>query len=471
MRTNRLGVFQMSWVGTLSIARGMESAPTSNRNETHPNRFSTPLQLAANQRTQSVFRRLAWPLVALALAALMTTISRASIAATDPDWHGTTPENISNSVYGMVRQPDIATGPSGQTIVVWSDGSSKDTLDIYITDDTGGAWSTPEVISHTTESSRYPDVLTVGENLFVTWVDTFIHEAKRTEGGIWQVRQIPSPVSLVAAGTQARLAASTDRLHVVFNASETGLSDIYHASRSLVETAWPTATCVYTSTDQGSWSPALAIDPDEQKLYLVWQEQISINQNVIMYTSGTVAGDSVNWSSAITLSTGIAQSLKPDIAVDSGGNVHVAWGEPGAGGLYEQYVRYTRYDANSGSWSAPARIDSLPVQVNTDSPTYVAPVLALWEKNNQVMVCVAWHGFRSDSISEEVLLSCSPDGGLSWASPQNVSRSHGDEEISVYPSITFDTLGRLHSVWKEQSEIYHSRAQHLVYLPLVIRNG
>jgi len=33
---NDLGVFQMSWVGALSIARGMETAPTSNRNETHP---------------------------------------------------------------------------------------------------------------------------------------------------------------------------------------------------------------------------------------------------------------------------------------------------------------------------------------------------------------------------------------------------------------------------------------------------
>ena len=37
--TNQMGVFQMSWVGALSIARGMETAPTSNRNETHPNQI------------------------------------------------------------------------------------------------------------------------------------------------------------------------------------------------------------------------------------------------------------------------------------------------------------------------------------------------------------------------------------------------------------------------------------------------
>ncbi|MEA3341481.1 MAG: hypothetical protein U9R15_16075 [Chloroflexota bacterium] len=437
------------------------------------NSFSTPPQLAANQRTQPAFRRLAWTLVALVLATLMTTVSRASIAATDPDWHGTTPENISNSSYGMVREPDIAIGPAGQTVAVWSDGPSRYELDIYVTDNSGGAWAIPQLISDTTSSSWYPDLLVAGGNIFVAWADTsVIHEAKRT-GEIWQVRQIPSPVPLIAASTQARLAASTDRLHVVFNASETGGSDIYHASRLLAETTWPTATCVYTSTAQGSWSPVLAIDPDGQKLCLVWQEQISVDQNVIMYASGTVAGDSVNWSSAITLSTGITQSLNPDVAVDSGGNVHIVWGEPGADGRYgDQYVRYTRYDANLGFGSVLARIDSLPVQMNQLSPTYIAPSLALWEQDNQVTVCVVWHGFRSGGILEEkVLLSCSPDGGLFWASPQNVSRSSGDEAISTYPSITFDTLGMLHSVWKEQDEIYHSRAQHLVYLPLVMRNG
>ena len=46
---NEMGVFQMSWVGALSIARGMETAPTSNRNETHPNEIALPPEPALSR--------------------------------------------------------------------------------------------------------------------------------------------------------------------------------------------------------------------------------------------------------------------------------------------------------------------------------------------------------------------------------------------------------------------------------------
>jgi len=447
--------------------------------------LSTPPQPVVDQRTQPTLGRLAGPLAALALAALMTTVSVAAITATDPAWHGTTPENISNSSYDMARQPDIAVGPTGQMLVVWGDGPSKDELDIYVTDNAGGTWATPQLISETTPSSRYPDLLVAGADVFVAWADTsVIHEAKRT-GGTWEVRQVLSPVPLIAAGTQARLAASTDRLHVVFNARETGVSDIYHASR-LAGTTWPMATCIYTSTEMGAWSPAMIAGPDET-LHIVWKEEL-FSQRAIMYISGTVAGANVNWVPAITLSTGIAQSQLPDIAVDPGGNVHVVWGEKVTDGdddLY--YVRYTRYDESAGSWSAPVRIDPLPVQVNTDLPTHIAPRLAWWEEDSQVTVCVAWYGFRgddTDSEAEDILLRCSQDGGNDWTgTTRNVSRSRDVPEtgwgISFLPSATFDQNGWLHLVWQERAgsaivsdyEIYHSHAQHLVYLPLVMRNN
>jgi len=47
----------MSWVGALSIARGMETAPTFNRNETHPYQSLPTLLLANHVTTISVFVR------------------------------------------------------------------------------------------------------------------------------------------------------------------------------------------------------------------------------------------------------------------------------------------------------------------------------------------------------------------------------------------------------------------------------
>ena len=126
-------------------------------------------------------------------------------------------------------------------------------------------------------------------------------------------------------------------------------------------------------------------------------------------------------------------------------------------------------------------IDPDPVKVNELRPTDIAPRLTLLERDDRVRVCVVWHGFResgSAEPAEEVLLSCSQDEGRSWPPPQNVSRSPGQDEISIAPSIAFDAWGRLHSVWEEHVgdsvvhdyEVYYVHAFNKVFLPLVVRN-
>jgi hypothetical protein len=123
------------------------------------------------------------------------------------------------------------------------------------------------------------------------------------------------------------------------------------------------------------------------------------------------------------------------------------------------------------------------VRVNQDNPTYTAPSLTLFEKDDQVEVCVAWHGFRAGglALAEDVLLSCSEDGGESWSAPQNVSHSGDSDEISISPSIAFDTSGRLHSVWQDHNadmgssvidnyQIFYSGARNRMFLPIVARS-
>ncbi|MEA3339478.1 MAG: hypothetical protein U9R15_05875, partial [Chloroflexota bacterium] len=413
----------------------------------------------------------------------MTTVSRASIAATDPDWHGTTPENISLSPENRAWQPDILIDTAERAIVVWSEERSG-SRNIYFTEDVAGNWTMSQVISATASPSQYPDVLAVGDEVFVAWVDgtfsTTIYEARKTASTPWEASQIPSPGS---GGAIVRLAGGAGRLHALFN--DFSDAKIYHTSRALTAGSWPEATPIYTSTAWGAWFPALATSTDGQTLHAAWQDQKSNDQIVITYMSGVVNGASIDWSPAITLSTEIAQSRLPDIEVDSEGDVHVVWGEPGSEDKNEQYVRYTRYNDAADSWSTPVRIDSVPVRVNTDNPTYIAPRLALWEGGNQVKICVAWYGFRtSDSSAEDVLLRCSQDGGEAWSSAtENVSRSRDAVEvgwgISFLPAAAFNTSGQLHLAWQERAgsqattdyEIYHSRVQHLVYLPLVMRNG
>lgn len=431
-------------------------------------------------------RQLAW----LALLLVGGLAAVAAIAASDPDWNGTQPQNMSNSLPNRAWQPVIAAGSAGHMVMAWSDQSTAGSpRNIYVrrSFDSGHIWTAPQVLSATMRTSAFPDAVAIGSRDFVVWVDqqgvggpnVAIYEA---EIGAGKGRLVPSPTGLTF--TQPRLATGASTLHVVFNAG----SNILHAMRSLAATAWPTATRIYTSPGNVvSEYPVLATGPDGKTLHVVWQDyDLMFSKWTIIYKRGTVNGAAVNWTSPYTLATGGIELKYPDIAADSRGNLHVVWGEVvGPGNLQDrdQYVRYTRYNVATSQWISPAvRIDNNPVRVNTDNPTYTAPNLALREKGGQVEACVAWHGFRAGGMSfaEEVLLSCSPDGGRSWPSPRNVSRSPQAEALSLIPSIAFDASGQLHAVWQEHNlamggsvvfdyQVYHSWALSRRFLPLVGR--
>jgi len=436
-----------------------------------------------------------WQLVWIVLLLVIGTAVGVYAASGDPEWGGTDPKNISYSKMNRAWQPAIATGSSGRVLVAWSDQDSASApRDIYacLSNDNGRTWSAPEVISGTAQQSALPHACVVGNQAFVSWVDQLTVGGQNVaiyevEVGTGVAHHIPSPTTL--GSTWPRLAAGPEELHVVFNAG----ANILHAKRLLMATAWPTATAIYTSTATlGPWFPALSVGSSGEMLHVVWQEK---NFNLddwtiewtIMYGRGEVTETEVNWTPPHMLSTGNTELVYPAIAADSRGNLHVVCGEVvGAGGLkdQDQYVRYTRYDVTSSQWISPAiRIDDVPVRVNQDNPTYTAPSLTLFEKDDQVEVCVAWHGFRAGglALAEDVLLSCSEDGGESWSAPQNVSHSGDSDEISVSPSIAFDTSGRLHSVWQEHKadmggsvidnyQIFYSGALKRMFLPLVARN-
>jgi hypothetical protein len=248
---------------------------------------------------------------------------------------------------------------------------------------------------------------------------------------------------------------------------------------------------IYESPALGAWWPAMAASPDGQTLHLVWQEWAG-SERETNYIRGTVSGSSVSWSTTPTkLSTGHSQAILPDVAVDPDGNVHVVWAEVVGAGWGEQYVRYTRLNAGSGSWLPSQRIDPISVAANGIAPSYVSAHVATWKdvESGETTVCVAWHGIKQQDPpvdAEEALLTCSLDGGNNWLRTQNMSRSTtpAGSEISIRPDIVFDSSGNLHVVWQEYSggasgsipddyEIYYASGgigAGPVYLPLIMKN-
>jgi hypothetical protein len=275
-------------------------------------------------------------------------------------------------------------------------------------------------------------------------------------------------------------------MHLLFHGGSDQASEawpsILYATRWLTGTAWSAAQVIVTPTvSVGFWYPAMAISPDGERAHLVWEEQAFGGVGAIKHMSGTVSADGVAWSQLETvLSDGATESVWPSVAADSSGNVHVVWAGIGGGPLWpEQHVHYVRYDGAIDEWSPSARVDLEPVLVNPEVPFKVGPELASQEAGNQHTLCVAWCGYRAgEAAAEDVLVSCSRDGGTSWGAPLNVSRSPEAGETSVRQSIAIDEIGELHVAWQERSgadpqhrdyEIYYTRCVEpkKVFLPLV----
>jgi len=423
-------------------------------------------------------------LVAVGLAAGVVS------AAGDPDWFGSQPRDISLSPLVRAWQPAIAAGSSGLVVAAWSDIRTEgQPRDIYVAFSSNGgwAWSTPQAISMTTGQSLLPDALVVEDRTWITWRDelagpTFtIYEAERDAGsGAWTTRAVPGSTS--DASTRPRLAVSPGRLHLAFHAGPEATPSILYAARWFTETSWPNAVVVVTPTaNTGLEYPAIAIDPGGATVHLVWVERVLLTKTyAIQYMSGTLTGDQVNWSGLHTeLSAGIDDSRWPDIAADSRGNVHVVWGEYVDAGenQTDQYVRYARYDAAGGSWLPPTRIDPQPVRVNEAIPYDAIPRLALHEESEQVTLCATWYGFRAGGAAEEVLLSCSQDGGASWSSPENVSRTPETDAMSILPALDIDASGNVHVAWQERQgasavddyQVYYARSPGQAFLPVAAR--
>jgi hypothetical protein len=435
----------------------------------------------------------AWRLLSVILLAAGFTqglLWTVSFASSWPHWGGTPPVNVSGSSEDETWQPVIAASGGMTLVVVWSDeketGGGRDVF-YSRSEDLGHSWHERAVVS-TTGFSLLPDVAVVDDRWFVTWLET---EEEGGDGLVNErelfsetVREIPS--ELKSRASRPGLAADEDRLHVVFSAGDPP-SSLMYASRYLTETAWPTATEIY-SGGEGTvvQYPSAVADPGGQSVHVVFDEKKHSEARAVKY---------LRYSDGGTVTHTLAQAsleeigcVHPIVDVDSGGNLYAAYGIEVSVGLdqAEHFVGFTRYDVGTASWTTPITISDQAVGVNEKLPQELPPSIAVRETPEGTVVCVAWHGFRAGGtdLDEEVLLSCSSDGGESWQSmPQNVSRSTGEgsfPDISIYPGIAFDAEGKLNVVWQERVgasgetsyyAVYHSFTAEQLYLPLLIRTG
>jgi hypothetical protein len=414
--------------------------------------------------------------------------------------------NISNS--GDIRQPALTLGDNN-IAVFWSGmgepeipESAKGVFQAVGT--TMPLSTTPPLTLTGTEDTWAPNGVYAGDELRVAWVQGNYSDQQSPTGRLFQqdigsgdgVQELMNPVY---GHTAPRLLTGVTGDHLLIASAESqetfSQGDLYYMHRPAAADSWLAPTVAITRAQAanpysgGIWYPHAALSDDAQTLHVVWEQTIRYGRSV-WYVSGTwlAAEQTFDWGSPQRLSVSGKTAVRPKVALDAQGRVHVTWVEQDVVSLDPritlQYINYRRLD-NTG-WDPTlnreaVRLDNQPVQVNTYRPTWSTISMATLNDT----ICVAWHGYRAApgaSGHEEIFLNCSKDGGQVWSDiVTNVSET--PERLSLFPAMAIDDAGELHIAWEEHmgggdfkiNYDVHYRSgplpevKKVVYMPLIAR--
>jgi len=250
---------------------------------------------------------------------------------------------------GTSQTPSLAVDSGGNVHVAWQDwsdyaGSGGTDWDIFYKNRTS-SWSTTEVVStESTKTSGSPSLaVDSSDRLHVAWTDYTDYAGSGTDWDIFYNGTSQTPSLAVDSGGNVHVAWQDWSDYAGSGGTDW---DIFYKSRT---SSWSTTEVV--STESTGWSvfPSLAVD-SSGNVHVAWEDDTdyagSGTDRDIFYKSRTSS-----WSTTEVVSTESTKtSVSPSLAVDSSDRLHVAWDDltdyAGAGTDRDIF-----YKSRTSSWS------------------------------------------------------------------------------------------------------------------------
>jgi hypothetical protein len=358
----------------------------------------------------------------------------------------------SDPLNGNQRDSVLTVDSAGNLYAAWEDDRNAD-LDIYFAGSTdGGAlWTDPNVRVNSGGSGTVqedPAIAATDTHVFVAWADIRsttdydIYFANSTDGGAtWSNPNVKINTD-VGTTTQNSPAIAVDSNGVVYlvwqDYRDTIIShsDIFFAKSSDGGATWtdPNVRVNSDATTTQQRDPTIAVD-SQGNIYVAWEDQINGDDDI--YVSKSEDGGATWSDPSIKINSDGTTEIQrnPHITVDSQDNVYITW-EDRRNGDYDIY--YARSTNGGSTWTDPnVRVDSDDTNTGQHNPVIAVGL------NNRIYV--TWHDNRN--VDKDIYYAESDDGGNTWTHPNQRVNDDAAGKSQLSPSIAVDSTVTVYVVW------------------------
>ena len=346
---------------------------------------------------------------------------------------------------GNSAVPVIALDSNQHIHLVWSDNTHDDNFELYYKKSTDGGttWGGGKRLTWNPGWTVYPSIAIDSSNtIHIVWDcdsagNLEIFYKKSTDSGTtWSYTKKLTENS--GFSEHANIAIdSNDVIYVVYYDDTPGNDEIFCLRSKDAGNTWLKSKRI-TWNAGASRDPVIAIDSTDN-IHLAWGDESPGNYEVF-YRMSTDYG--ATWVNNKRLTWNSDYSGKPGIALDSGGGIHIVYGDNTFGSTEILYKKSTdggvSWSGKRLTWNAGSSTNQV---IAVDSNAYIHVV---WED--------------SSPGNWEIYHARSQDGGMSW-SKTRLTWNIGD---SSNPCIAVQDLNQfIHVLWNNsiplQVEIYYRR--------------
>ncbi|MHA1218621.1 MAG: hypothetical protein ACTSO5_08060 [Candidatus Heimdallarchaeaceae archaeon] len=387
------------------------------------------------------------------------------------DWKWTTTEVVSTESPAQSSRPSLAIDSSGDVHIAWYDLTNYDgagtDADIFYKhwDASTSSWTITEVVStESTEHSFEPSLaVDLDGNMHIAWTDYTDYAGSGTDTDIfykrwetftssWTITEVVSTESTADSGSPSLAVDVLGNVYIAW-ADETDYAgsgtdaDIFYKRWDALSSLWTTTNVVSTESTDGSDYPSLAVDT-LGNVYIAWLDLTAYagsgTDHDIFYKHWDTASSIWTTTEVISI-VSTYNSYNPSIATDAEGNVHITWDDrtiyAGAGDDFD--IFYKRWNTSTSIWTTTEVVSTESTGDSYDTS------LAVDTLGN---IHIAWYDltdYAGAGTDMDIFYKRWDTATSLWTTTEVISTESTDH--SYNPSLAVDTLGNVHIAWEDNT--------------------